>query len=166
MRSSKRLLSLLTASALAVSAFSGFAVSAGAEGLETPAEEMVELYNDSTDAVISEDFSNVSDTWGFTTGTGVSVADGALNLCTSNGSAKTDTKDLDDTIKNMAGVSLSFKWKTGAELTNTKGNRQSVFKILDDEGNIIFAISGATNKGGIPTKVRYKVGGEVKTSST
>lgn len=165
MRSSKRLLSLLTASALAVSAFSGFAVSAGAEGLETPVEEMVELYNDSTDVVISEDFSNVSDTWGFTTGTGVSVADGALNLCTSNNSAKTDTKDLDDTIKNMAGVNLSFKWKTGADF-KSGSNRQSVFKLLDDEGNIIFAISGASNRSGIPTKVRYQVGGEVTTTST
>lgn len=165
MRSSKRLLSLLTASALAVSAFSGVAVSAGAEEFETPVEEMVELYDDSTDAVISEDFSDVADTWGFTTDTGVSIADGVLNLCTSNNSAKTDTKDFDDTIKNMAGVNLSFKWKTGVDLTSGS-NRQSVFKLLDDEGNIIFAISGAANRSGIPSKVRYQVGGEVTTTST
>ena len=39
----------------------------------------------------------------------------------------------------MAGVNLSFKWKTGVDLTSGS-NRQSVFKLLDDEGNIIFAI--------------------------
>ncbi|MGN1116039.1 MAG: DNRLRE domain-containing protein, partial [Candidatus Ornithomonoglobus sp.] len=115
-------------------------------------------------AILVESF-GTSDVWGFTTGSGVEASDGILKLCTANGSTKTDTRTFDEAVSGVPAVNVSFKWRTDVDLTNSGGNRQSVFRLEDKDGNIIFTISGATNRGGIPTQVRYAVGGEVTTAS-
>ncbi len=127
---------------------------------------MTLVYKKLTGAILVEDFGSISDTWGFTTTTGVSVSDAALTLCSTNGSAKTDTKDFDESVSSLAAAKVSFKWKTTADLSNSGGNRRSEFMLKDKDGNIIFTMSGATNRGGIPTQVRYQVGGAVTTAST
>jgi lysophospholipase L1-like esterase len=128
-------------------------------------EVMTLVYKKLVGAVLVEDFGSITDTWGFTTTSGVELKDGALRLCVTNGSTKTDTKDLDESVSYLTAAKVSFKWKTEADLTASGGNRQSVFQLKDKNGNVIFTISGATNRSGIPTKVRYEVGGDVTTAS-
>ncbi len=127
---------------------------------------MTLVYKKLTGAILVEDFGSISDTWGFTTTSGVALSDGTLTLCNTNGSTKTDTKDFDETVTSLAAAKVSFKWKTTVDLSNSGGNRQSQFMLKDKDGNIIFTMSGATNRGGIPTQVRYQVGGAVTTAST
>lgn len=121
------------------------------------------VYKELKGALLTEDFSS-GDVWGFTTGTGVKVENGALKLCEANNSAKTDTKTFDESVSSLTAAKLSFKWKTAVDLANG-GNRQSVFKVADKDGNIILEMSGATNRGGIPTQVRYEVGADVTDAS-
>ncbi|MGN0181231.1 MAG: DNRLRE domain-containing protein [Candidatus Ornithomonoglobus sp.] len=125
---------------------------------------MTLVYKKLVGAILVESFGS-SDVWGFTTGSGVTAENGMLNLCTANNSAKTDTKAFDEAVSGLPAAHMSFKWKTTVELANTSGGRQSEFRIEDKEGNIIFTISGASNRSGIPTQIRYAVGGDVTTSS-
>lgn len=127
---------------------------------------MTLVYKKLTGAILVEDFGAISDTWGFTTTSGVALSNGTLTLCNTNGSTKTDTKDFDETVTSLTAAKVSFKWKTTADLSNSGGNRQSQFMLKDKDGNIIFTMSGATNRGGIPTQVRYQVGAAVTTAST
>ncbi len=110
---------------------------------------------------VKENFENSSvGTWGFSTGTGVSLgsADGNsyLRLCTTNGSGATDIKTFDESFRDEKYIEVSFRWKTEVDLTVSK-TRYSYLNIVDDNGNILFGISGSdarTDKGYIP-KVAY-----------
>ena len=114
--------------------------------------------------LLSEDFTGVSDTWGFTSATGVSIAgtdDKYLQLATKNGSATTDKKELDSSVVESAVLDVSFDWKTDVDLTSGSG-RQSAFELWDSDGNIIFCIAGASNRpADFPVGVSYAIGERV-----
>ena len=95
----------------------------------------------------SEDFSNVKDSWGFTTSGGVSVVDGYLKLLVNSGanSSSVQEKTLEADIAAAKKVSIKFDWK--ALIEATKG-RHSYFALMDSSNNVIF-IMQANGKDGI-----------------
>ncbi|MGN0149583.1 MAG: SGNH/GDSL hydrolase family protein [Clostridia bacterium] len=95
----------------------------------------------------SEDFSTVTDSWGFTTSGGVSVVDGYLKLLVNSGasSSSVQEKTLEADIAAANKVSIKFDWK--ALIEATKG-RHSYFALMDSSNNVIF-IMQANGKDGI-----------------
>ncbi|MGN0162424.1 MAG: hypothetical protein ACI4EA_02425, partial [Candidatus Ornithomonoglobus sp.] len=126
--------------------------------------------NQNPGLLLEEDFTDVTDTWDFTTTGGVAVVTADTNkylqLESKNGSKATDVKTLDAVIASQKLLNVSFKWKTEADFTSASG-RQSVFELKDSEGNIIFCLSGSANRpADYPPKVRYAVNDRVSNATT
>ena len=88
---------------------------------------------------IAEDFSSVTDAWGFSGNGGASVTDGVIQLLTSKTTGHTVTKTLDSDISGSKKVSVEFDWKNNA--ASGKGNG-SWLALHDSSDNMIFALYG------------------------
>lgn len=115
------------------------------------ADMVIDLFFDEQSgvAIVSESFEDLTDTWGFTTGSGVAVTDEGnnkvLTLCSVGGSLKTDTKTFEENVTAAKSVDISFKWKSTADLT-AGGGRSSYFALADSDGNAFFGLSGSSNR--------------------
>lgn len=108
------------------------------------------LFEKASGAVIlSENFDSLSDTWGFTTSSGVSlVTEGTnkyLQFCTANGSLAEDSKTMGTEVSDENVVDISFRWKTTVDL-NAGGGRASYLALRDANDKVFFAMSGASNR--------------------
>lgn len=108
----------------------------------------------------TEDFSTVTDSWGFSTSGGVSVSDGVLNLLTNSSANSTSVqeKSLEADIAAASKVTVKFDWKSGVE---SGKSRNSYFALMDDANNVIFLIYGDGKEG-----LMYSTSGVDKTSMT
>lgn len=130
MKTSKRWLSAVAAIAMAASSFSALYMSASAE-------EAQELIN--------EDFSEVTDTWGFTGGGGqaIDTANGYLQITTNNAAGKESVKTLDEAVSEAEFLDIKFDWASNVE--NSK-DRISYFVLRDSDNKVFFGMYGMGNR--------------------
>ncbi|MDD6485240.1 MAG: DNRLRE domain-containing protein [Clostridiales bacterium] len=114
--------------------------------------DVLDIEFEAVDHFIYEGFEDITDTWGFTTTSGVALKEAESNkyltLCNTNGSKNTDTKAFEGKVLSQPAVNISFKWGADTDFTNTNGGRFSYFALTDKSGTVIFAIGAATNKAG------------------
>ncbi len=99
---------------------------------------------------IYEDFSTVTDDWGFVEGRAGNVnvlTDGTLQIYAGSGTSASqqtaDVKTLDSSIQSVKKMTIGFDWTSGAG-----GNgRYSSFDLTDSAGNVIFSLCGRSGAG-------------------
>lgn len=96
-------------------------------------------FNIDASYLIAENFTGITDAWGFSGSGGAAVSDGSMLLLTSKQTDDTVTKILGNTIPEKKKMDVSFEWKSNA--ASGKGNG-SWFALHDSEDNIIFALYG------------------------
>lgn len=119
------------------------AISGGENPVEITVESFgtVKRYTFNIDAswLYAEDFTSVTDSWGFEGSGGVAASDGTLRLLTSKKTGDNVTKTLDEITAAKSSVEVCFDWRSNA--ASNKGNG-SWFALHDSDGNMIFAIYG------------------------
>lgn len=113
---------------------------------------------------IYEDFTTVTDDWGFVEGRSGNVnilADGTLELYAGSGTSSSqqpsDVKTFDSNIQAVKQMTIGFDWK------NTAGGngRYSRFNLTDTAGNVIFSLNGRSGGG-----IYYAINATAESSDT
>ena len=113
-------------------------------------EEMTQL--------ISEDFSNCTDNFGFSSK--AAVQDGALVL-TNNSTGQTVIKQFDKTVAGQSKVQVSYDWKISLGNQSTKAG----IEYRDTYGRLVFVVMGSRSDKG-EYKLRYATEGVDSVSSS
>lgn len=114
------------------------------------------MFNIDAGWLYAEDFTSVTDSWGFEGSGGAAASDGTLRLLTSKKTGDSVTKTLDEITASKSSVDVCFDWRSNAPFN--KGNG-SWFALHDSEGNMIFAIYGNGKYVGIGASTTNTGGG-------
>ncbi len=96
------------------------------------------------EVLVNEDFSAVTDSWGFTGNAGAAVAEEVLSLADSTNANGTQTtiKTMDTSVSSADALSIKFDWASDVE---SGKDRSSGLELRDADGALLFAMYG---KGG------------------
>ena len=91
--------------------------------------------------LVCEDFSAVTDSWGFSGNAGAVIEDGALSLCddTIAGKTYTTVKNMEDKVSAEDALKIKFDWSSDVEAGK---DRSSGLELRDSDGKLLFAMFG------------------------
>lgn len=90
---------------------------------------------------ITQDFENITDSWGFEGAAGAKVVDGVLNLCDDTTADKTTQtiKTMPSNVVNKSALNIKFDW---ASRIPSDKDRSSGLELRASDGALLFAIYG------------------------